>query len=243
MTTSSKPEAVGVAQVARSYGGRHPVSALRDVSFTVGRGEVVALMGDNGAGKSTLLDLICGLGQPDEGRVRVLGRTPKQAILAGELAAMLQTGGLLPELTVGETVRLTADLCHRPEAAEPAMAEAGVAGIAQGRPATEADTSPFVGPESPRGGGENRAFDFVDRGVRAVAARFAPTVHGAGDHGFISLIVAAARQHGVSGYVGDGTHGWAAVSRPDAARLVRLGLEGAPAGTRMHAASPLRIFE
>lgn len=111
----------------------------------------------------------------------------------------------------------------------------GVAGLVQGRPATEDDASPHIGSGSMRGGAENRAFDFVEDGVRAVAARFAPTVHGTGDHGFISYIVAAARKTGVSGYVGDGTNRWAAVHVRDAARLVRLGLEGAPAGARLHA--------
>lgn len=117
----------------------------------------------------------------------------------------------------------------------PFVFASGVAGLATDRPATEDDASPYVGPDSPRGGGENRAFDFVGHGVRAVAARFAPTVHGVGDHGFIALIVAAARRTRVSGYVGDGSNSWAAIARRDAARLVRLGLESAPAGARLHA--------
>lgn len=117
----------------------------------------------------------------------------------------------------------------------PFVFASGVAGLVQGRPSTEDDASPFVGPDAPRGGAEARAFDFVGDGVRSIAARFAPTVHGTGDHGFIARIVAAAQQHGVSGYVGDGSNSWAAVHRFDAARLVRLGLESAPAGTRLHA--------
>ena len=58
-------------------------------------------------------------------------------------------------------------------------ARLGVAGLAQGRPSTEQDPSPFHGPDAPRGGSENLALDYADRGVRAVSARFAPTVHGA----------------------------------------------------------------
>ena len=73
------------------------------------------------------------------------------------------------------------------------------------------------------------------RGVHAVSLRFAPTVHGAGDHGFIAAIAAVARDKGVSGYPGDGTNRWAAVHRSDAARLVALGLAKAPAATRLHA--------
>ncbi|MGH9068043.1 MAG: SDR family oxidoreductase [Acidimicrobiales bacterium] len=111
----------------------------------------------------------------------------------------------------------------------------GVAGIGQGRPGAEDDASPAHGPDSPRGGSENLALEFVDRGVHTVVARFAPTVHGAGDHGFIAVIAGIARQKGVSGYPGEGTNRWAAVHRSDAARLVALGLQKAPAGARLHA--------
>ena len=117
----------------------------------------------------------------------------------------------------------------------PFLLAAGVAGLTQGRPATENDPSPFHGPDSPRGGSENLALEFIDRGVHTVSLRFAPTVHGVGDHGFVAMIAAVAREKGVSGYVGDGTSRWAAVHRSDAARLVALGLEKAPAGARLHA--------
>ncbi|WIB76884.1 SDR family oxidoreductase [Curtobacterium sp. MCPF17_002] len=123
----------------------------------------------------------------------------------------------------------------------PFVVASGVAGMASGRPANETDANPFVGPDSMRGGSENRALDFVDQGVRTIAARFSPTTHGTGDHGFIALIAAAARKNGVSGYVGDGTNGWAAVHVTDAARLVRLGLEQAPAGARLHAVAETSI--
>jgi nucleoside-diphosphate-sugar epimerase len=116
----------------------------------------------------------------------------------------------------------------------PFVVASGVARLAGDRPAEESDDNPAVGPQSMRGGSENRALDFVEQGVRTVIARFAPTVHGTGDSGFVALLVAAARRHGVSATVGDGSNGWAAVHRSDAARLVRLGLEDAPAGTRLH---------
>ena len=117
----------------------------------------------------------------------------------------------------------------------PFLFASGVAGLMQNRPATEDDVSPFHGPDSPRGGSENLAFEFIDRGVHPVALRFPPTVHGTGDHGFIAIIAAVARAKGVSGYPGDGTNRWAAVHRSDAARLVTLGLAKAPAGARLHA--------
>jgi nucleoside-diphosphate-sugar epimerase len=117
----------------------------------------------------------------------------------------------------------------------PFLLASGVAALAQGRPATEDDASPFHGPDSPRGGSENLALEFTGRGVHTVSLRFAPTVHGAGDHGFIAVLAAVAREKGVSGYPGDGTNRWAAVHRSDAGRLVALGLAKAPAGARLHA--------
>ncbi len=119
----------------------------------------------------------------------------------------------------------------------PFLLASGVAGLTQGGPATEDDVSRFHGPDSPRGGSENLALEFVERGVHTVSLRFAPAVHGAGDHGFTAAIAAVARDKGVSGYPGDGTHRWAAVHRSDAARLVTLGLAKAAAGARLHAAA------
>ncbi|MFD1720626.1 SDR family oxidoreductase [Amnibacterium endophyticum] len=109
----------------------------------------------------------------------------------------------------------------------------GVAGLAQGRAAVETDDSRAVGPDSPRGGTERLALG--TEGLHAIALRFAPTVHGMRDHGFVSVVAATARRTGVSAYVGDGAQAWSAVHRSDAARLVRLGVEGAPAGSRLHA--------
>ena len=116
----------------------------------------------------------------------------------------------------------------------PFLLASGIAGVVADRPALETDLNPAVGPDSARGGGENLALDSVARGVRAVSLRFAPTVHGMRDPGFIAFVVAAARRHGVSACIGDGTTVWSAVHRSDAARLIRLGLEQAPAGSRLH---------
>lgn len=116
----------------------------------------------------------------------------------------------------------------------PFVVASGVPGML-GRPGTEEDVSPHIGPDAPRGGSENRALDFVDRGVSTVIARFAPTVHGAGDHGFMAQLVKVARDTGIAGYPGDGSNRWPAVHRSDAARLVRLGLEDATPGLVLHA--------
>ena len=119
---------------------------------------------------------------------------------------------------------------------KPLLFASGVAGqSAPGRASTEEDASPFTTPDAPRGGAEPLALGFADRGIRPVALRFAPTVHGAGDHGFMAVLVGIARERGVAAYVGDGSNRWPAVHRLDAARLVALALDGAPAGTRVHA--------
>jgi len=117
----------------------------------------------------------------------------------------------------------------------PFVVAAPLSGLVQGQVAVESDASPAVGPDSNRGGSENLALDYVDRGVRTIISRFAPSVHGAGDWGFVAFLVDAARKQGVSGYLGDGSTTWSAVHRSDAARLIRLGLEKAPAGSRLHA--------
>ena len=117
----------------------------------------------------------------------------------------------------------------------PFLFASGVAGLAPGRLATERDIVPWSGADSPRGGAEALAFEYVERGVRSVALRFSPTVHGEGDHGFVATIVGIARTAGVSAYVGDGSNRWPAVHRLDAARMVRLALEKAPAGSIVHA--------
>lgn len=118
---------------------------------------------------------------------------------------------------------------------KPFMIANGLSGITDGRTVLESDRSPAIGPDADRGGSENLALDSAARGIRSIAIRFAPSVHGRGDWGFVNWLTAAARKHGVSGYVGDGCDAWSAVHVTDAARLIRLGLESAPAATRLHA--------
>ncbi|HYQ69305.1 SDR family oxidoreductase [Actinophytocola sp.] len=117
----------------------------------------------------------------------------------------------------------------------PLVVSSGSVVVAQpGRPATEQDPSD---PSWLRLVSEETAFAFVDRGVRASVLRLPPTVHGAGDRGFVPIIIDVAREKGVSAYPGDGANRWAAVHRLDAANLFRLALESAPAGTTLHAAA------
>ncbi|MFJ7044734.1 ABC transporter ATP-binding protein [Streptomyces sp. NPDC101112] len=118
---------VGFERVGKSYGS---VRAVDGLTLALHPGETVALLGPNGAGKSTTLDLLLGLKQPDTGTVRVLGTTPREAIVAGRVGAMLQSGGLMDEVTVAELVRLACSLHPRPYPVSEVLARAGVTRIA-----------------------------------------------------------------------------------------------------------------
>ncbi len=85
-------------------------TAVDGVDLRIRRGEVVAFLGPNGAGKTTTLDMLLGLTRPDAGQVELFGRPPAQAVRVGQVSAVMQTGGLLPELTVGATVRMLGSL-------------------------------------------------------------------------------------------------------------------------------------
>jgi nucleoside-diphosphate-sugar epimerase len=115
----------------------------------------------------------------------------------------------------------------------------GVMGVAPGRVMTEQDR-PEAGAH-PRVGNAATALALAEQGVRPVSVRFAPTVHGQGDHGFTAVLAAVAREKGVAAYIGDGANHWPAVHRSDAARLVRLALEDAPAGSSVHAVAETGI--
>jgi len=106
----------------------------------------------------------------------------------------------------------------------------------RGRLGTEEDVGQPGG--NPRAASEDLSLAFAKRGVRTSIVRLAPTVHSSLDHhGFIPMLIAAARKHGFAAYVGEGGARWPAVHTLDAAHLYRLALESAPAGTRVHAAA------
>jgi ABC-2 type transport system ATP-binding protein len=125
--TASDVASVDLDGVVKRFGA---VTAVDGISLRIRPGEVVALLGPNGAGKTTTVDMLLGLQRPDAGNVEVYGRAPHEAVALGLVSAVMQSGGLLKDYTVAETVRLTAVLFGRPRsAATRALERAGIADI------------------------------------------------------------------------------------------------------------------
>ena len=109
------------------------VEAVRGVDVSVASGETVALLGPNGAGKSTTIDILLGLQRADSGSVALFGGTPEQAVARGRVGVMLQSGGLLRDLTARELVTMMAALYPAPLAVDEALELAGAVEIADRR--------------------------------------------------------------------------------------------------------------
>jgi ABC-2 type transport system ATP-binding protein len=124
---ASSTAAVRLAGVTKDFGTVH---AVRGIDLTIEPGEVVAFLGPNGAGKTTTIDMILGLSQPTTGQVSVLGLKPRDAIARGLVSAVMQTGGLLKDLSVRDTVALTASLFADTRPVDDVLATAGITGIA-----------------------------------------------------------------------------------------------------------------
>ena len=122
--------AVRLAGLAKSFGR---VRAVRGIDLTVRPGEIVAFLGPNGAGKTTTIDMMLGLSRPDSGTAEVYGMDPQAAVRHGLISAVMQTGGLLKDLTVGETLRLTASLFSDTRPVEEVLQRAGISDIADRR--------------------------------------------------------------------------------------------------------------
>jgi ABC-2 type transport system ATP-binding protein len=121
----------GVAKTYPSPAG--PVRAVRGVDLVLEPGESVALLGPNGAGKSTTIDMLLGLTPPDAGEVEAFGRTPRAAVDAGLVGAMLQAGALIRDLSVRELVELAASLHPHPLPVGEILAMARIDDIAERR--------------------------------------------------------------------------------------------------------------
>jgi len=119
--------AVRLEGVTKTFG---EVEAVRGVDLDLRQGEVVAFLGPNGAGKTTTIDMILGLSRPTTGTAEVLGMKPREAVARGLVSAVMQTGGLLKDLTVRETVAYTASLFADTKPVEDVLGDAGISGIA-----------------------------------------------------------------------------------------------------------------
>lgn len=107
-----------------------PVHAVRGVDLDVQPGEVVACLGPNGAGKTTTMDMVLGLTAPSTGTLQVFGAAPREAVRAGRVSAVLQSGGLLRDLSVRETVRLVASTFGTHAGVDHVMDRAGLTALA-----------------------------------------------------------------------------------------------------------------
>ena len=129
---------------------------------------------------------------------------------------------------------------------KPLVLASGVFGQAQGRVLTEQEPLPSVVPLGTRAESALAALALARQGVRPAVVRLAPSVHDETKSGFLGALVEIARARGVSGYLGDGSQHWPAVHRLDAARLFRLAMESAPAGSVLHGVAeqgvPLRAI-
>lgn len=111
----------------------------------------------------------------------------------------------------------------------PLIVTSGLSGLARG--ATEADLPSAASPRK----SESTARALAERGVRAATVRLAPSVHGAGDYGFLPILIRLARETGVSAYIGEGQNCWSGVYRTDAARVYRRVLDDGLSQSVYHA--------
>jgi len=120
-------EVAAFRNVSKSYGR---VRAVNGLDLVLRPGETVALLGPNGAGKSSSLDLLLGLREPDQGSVSLFGGTPRAAVEAGRVGAMLQSGGLMGDVKVRELVKFACDVHPRGHRVDEVLRNAGITEIA-----------------------------------------------------------------------------------------------------------------
>ena len=130
-TTTPAIRATGLHKTFRATDGS-TVVAVERVDLTIQPGEIVAFLGPNGAGKTTTVDMLLGLTTPSAGEVEIVGMTPRQAVEAGRVSAVMQTGGLLPDFTVAETVAAIAALHGRLDRVEEVIERTGLT-VVRGR--------------------------------------------------------------------------------------------------------------
>jgi ABC-2 type transport system ATP-binding protein len=119
--------AVALSGLTKRFGA---VTAVDALDLTIEQGEIVAFLGPNGAGKTSTIDMVLGLSRPDAGTAEVFGMAPRTAVAHGLVTAVMQTGGLLKDLTVAETVELTAALFAHTRPVAEVLERAGLTAIA-----------------------------------------------------------------------------------------------------------------
>ena len=133
-TSSDRPatapplRALAVHDVRKSFGS---TQAVDGITLSVHPGEVVALLGRNGAGKTTLIDMVLGLQQPDSGTTSLFGMSPRAAIRRSLVGVVHQTGALLPNFTVEQTLRVFAGAHSHPLPVDRVLEETDLAGLAR----------------------------------------------------------------------------------------------------------------
>jgi ABC-2 type transport system ATP-binding protein len=130
MPETSLAAGLRIRGLTKSYG---PLRAVAGVDLDIVAGETVALLGPNGAGKSTTIDMLLGLTRPDGGEATVFGRSPEQAVKDGLVGAMLQSGGLISEVTVRELLELACSLYPKPMPVAEVLARADLTELADRR--------------------------------------------------------------------------------------------------------------
>lgn len=128
--TATTRAGIRLESLTKSYGS---VRAVDGIDLVIAPGETVALLGPNGAGKSTTIDMILGLSKPDSGSVQVFGMTPAEAVRAGAIGAMLQTGSLLRNLSVRELITMMGSLYPTPMGVDDVLRLTGTSDIANRR--------------------------------------------------------------------------------------------------------------
>lgn len=126
-TSAATPAAVSLNRLTKSFG---ELTAVDGLNLDIRPGEVVAFLGPNGAGKTTTIDMLLGLSRPDDGSVEIFGMPPRRAVALGLVSSVMQTGGLLDDLTVRETVDYTSAIFASSLDTDLVLERAGITDIA-----------------------------------------------------------------------------------------------------------------
>ncbi|MGP9490213.1 ABC transporter ATP-binding protein [Glutamicibacter sp. AOP5-A2-7] len=134
MKTLNRTDAVTLTGLHKTFTTpRTKVEAVKGIDLTIHTGQIVALLGPNGAGKTTTVDMILGLTTPTAGTAQVLGLDPHKAVSSGRVSAVLQTGGLLRDMTVYETIKVIASMHQVHGRIDEVMERTGLTPIAKRR--------------------------------------------------------------------------------------------------------------